>query len=88
MHKTYVFGKTSVLLHCSTSKPVLNVALTLLASYRMFLRGNPCTARALQTPGWGGDAMAMVPCGNPTPKKLPTGGGEWPTFHTAHGTPP
>ena len=32
--------------------------------------------------------MAIVPCGNPTPKKLPTGGGEWPTFRTAHGTPP
>ena len=27
--------------------------------------------------------MAIVPCGNPTPKKLPTGGGEWPTFRTA-----
>ena len=27
--------------------------------------------------------MALVPCGNPTPKKLPTGGGEWPTFRTA-----
>ena len=35
-----------------------------------------------------GYAMAIVPCGNPTPKKLPTGGGEWPTFRTAHGTPP
>ena len=30
-----------------------------------------------------GYTMAIVPCGNPTPKKLPTGGGEWPTFHTA-----
>ena len=30
-----------------------------------------------------GYTMAVVPCGNPTPKKLPTGGGEWPTFHTA-----
>ena len=27
-----------------------------------------------------GYTMAIVPCGNPTPKKLPTGGGEWPTF--------
>ena len=27
--------------------------------------------------------MVIVPCGNPTPKKLPTGGGEWPTFRTA-----
>ena len=35
-----------------------------------------------------GHTMALVPCGNPTPKKLPTGGGEWPTFRTAHGTPP
>ena len=46
-----------------------------------------------------GYTMAIVPCGNPTPKKLPTGGGEWPTFRTAraqrvhsartaHGTPP
>ena len=35
--------------------------------------------------------MAIVPCGNPTPKKLPTGGGERPTFRTArtaHSTPP
>ena len=31
-----------------------------------------------------GYTMAIVPCGNPTPKKLPTGGGEWPTFRTAH----
>ena len=30
-----------------------------------------------------GHTMAIVPCGNPTPKKLPTGGGEWPTFRTA-----
>ena len=30
-----------------------------------------------------GYTMAIVPCGNPTPKKLPTGGGEWPTFRTA-----
>ena len=30
-----------------------------------------------------GHTMALVPCGNPTPKKLPTGGGEWPTFRTA-----
>ena len=30
-----------------------------------------------------GYTMAIVPCGNPTPKKLPTGGGEWPTFCTA-----
>ena len=30
-----------------------------------------------------GYTMAIVPCGNRTPKKLPTGGGEWPTFHTA-----
>ena len=30
-----------------------------------------------------GYTMAMVPCGNPTPKKLPTGRGEWPTFRTA-----
>ena len=30
-----------------------------------------------------GYTMAKVPCGNPTPKKLPTGGGEWPTFRTA-----
>ena len=29
-----------------------------------------------------GHTMAIVPCGNPTPKKLPTGGGEWPTFRT------
>ena len=46
-----------------------------------------------------GYTMAIVPCGNPTPKKLPTSGGEWPTFRTAraqrvhsartaHGTPP
>ena len=46
-----------------------------------------------------GYTMAIVLCGNPTPKKLPTGGGEWPTFRTAraqrvhsartaHGTPP
>ena len=35
-----------------------------------------------------GHTTAIVPCGNPTPKKLPTGGGEWPTFRTAHGTPP
>ena len=35
-----------------------------------------------------GYTMAIVPYGNPTPKKLPTGGGEWPTFRTAHGTPP
>ena len=46
-----------------------------------------------------GYTMAIVPCGNPTPKKLPTGGGEWPTFRTAraqrvhsartaHGAPP
>ena len=31
-----------------------------------------------------GHTTAIVPCGNPTPKKLPTGGGEWPTFRTAH----
>ena len=30
-----------------------------------------------------GYTMAIVHSGNPTPKKLPTGGGEWPTFHTA-----
>ena len=30
-----------------------------------------------------GYTMAIVPCGNPTPKKLPTGDGEWPTFRTA-----
>ena len=30
-----------------------------------------------------GHTMAIVPCGNPTPKKLHTGGGEWPTFRTA-----
>ena len=30
-----------------------------------------------------GHTMAIVPCGNPTPKKLPIGGGEWPTFCTA-----
>ena len=30
-----------------------------------------------------GYTMAIVPYGNPTPKKLPTGGGEWPTFRTA-----
>ena len=30
-----------------------------------------------------GYTMAIVPCGNPTPKKLPTSGGEWPTFRTA-----
>ena len=30
-----------------------------------------------------GYTMAIVPCSNPTPKKLPTGGGEWPTFRTA-----
>ena len=30
-----------------------------------------------------GYTMAIIPCGNPTPKKLPTGGGEWPTFRTA-----
>ena len=30
-----------------------------------------------------GHTTAIVPCGNPTPKKLPTGGGEWPTFCTA-----
>ena len=30
-----------------------------------------------------GYTMAMVPCGNLTPKKLPTGGGEWPAFRTA-----
>ena len=30
-----------------------------------------------------GHTMAIVPCGNPTPKKLPPGGGEWPTFRTA-----
>ena len=30
-----------------------------------------------------GHTMAIVPCSNPTPKKLPTGGGEWPTFRTA-----
>ena len=30
-----------------------------------------------------GYTMATVPCGNPTPKKLPTGDGEWPTFRTA-----
>ena len=30
-----------------------------------------------------GYTMAIVPCGNPTPKKLPNGGGEWPTFRTA-----
>ena len=30
-----------------------------------------------------GHTRAIVPCGNPTPKKLPTGGGEWPTFRTA-----
>ena len=46
-----------------------------------------------------GYTMAIVPCGNPTPKKLPTRGREWPTFRTArarrvhsartaHGTPP
>ena len=27
--------------------------------------------------------MAIVPYGNPTPKKLPSGGGEGPTFRTA-----
>ena len=30
-----------------------------------------------------GYTMVIVPCGNPTPKKLPTGSGEWPTFRTA-----
>ena len=30
-----------------------------------------------------GYTMAIAPCGNPTPKKLPTSGGEWPTFRTA-----
>ena len=35
-----------------------------------------------------GHTMAIVPCGNPTAKKLPTGGGEWPTIRTAYGTPP
>ena len=30
-----------------------------------------------------GYTMATVPCGNPTPKKLPTGGGEWPTSKAA-----
>ena len=30
-----------------------------------------------------GYTMAIVPCGNPTPKILPRGGGEWPTFRTA-----
>ena len=30
-----------------------------------------------------GYTMAIVPCSNPTPKKLPTRGGEWPTFRTA-----
>ena len=30
-----------------------------------------------------GHTTAIVPCGNPTPKKLPTGGGELPTFRTA-----
>ena len=30
-----------------------------------------------------GYTMAIVPCGNPTSKKLPTGGGEWHTFRTA-----
>ena len=30
-----------------------------------------------------GHTTAIVPCGNPTPKKLPTGSGEWPTFRTA-----
>ena len=30
-----------------------------------------------------GYTMAIVPCGNLTPKKLPTGGGEWPAFRTA-----
>ena len=30
-----------------------------------------------------GHTTAIVPFGNPTPKKLPTGGGEWPTFRTA-----
>ena len=30
-----------------------------------------------------GHTMAIVPCGNPTTKKLPTGGGEWPTFRKA-----
>ena len=35
-----------------------------------------------------GHTMVIVPCGNPTPKKMPTGGGEWPTFRTAHGTAP
>ena len=30
-----------------------------------------------------GHTTAIVPCGNPTPKKLPTGAGEWPTFRTA-----
>ena len=30
-----------------------------------------------------GYTMAIVPSGDPTPKKLPTGGGEWPTFRTA-----
>ena len=30
-----------------------------------------------------GHTTAIVPCGNPTPKELPTGGGEWPTFRTA-----
>ena len=36
-----------------------------------------------------GRTMAIVPCGNPTPKKLPTGGGEWPTFraHSARYAP-
>ena len=27
--------------------------------------------------------MAKIPCSNPTPKKPPTGGGEWPIFRTA-----
>ena len=31
-------GPINVLLHCSTSKPILNVALDLLTGYRMFLR--------------------------------------------------
>ena len=30
-----------------------------------------------------GYTMAIVPCGNPTPKKLPTSGGERPTSRTA-----
>ena len=34
-----------------------------------------------------GHTMAILPCGNLTPEKLPTGGGEWPTFCTARVLP-